>query len=212
MELANPFRSLIPTVDADVLDVLTRTHAPLTGARVQRLAGRSYAQVTAVLHRLVEHGLVDAERHGSAVSYRLNRDHVLADVIGMASRAVDEVERRIVDAVAGWRPEPEAVVLFGSAARRTGDAHGDIDVLVVRPEAVADDDEQWVAQRHELAARIQRWTGNSCQLVELSAGELADAVRRGDQLIAELSRDGRSLSGPDVKVITTGKRNAEESR
>ncbi|GAB3603573.1 hypothetical protein GCM10027586_06670 [Kineococcus gypseus] len=67
MDPSNPLRTIAPTVDADVLQVLARTHRPLSGATVANLGGRSYARTRACLHRLVEHGLVTAQDVGSAV-------------------------------------------------------------------------------------------------------------------------------------------------
>jgi len=46
--------------------VLASTTAPLTGARIHRLTGRSYPQVHHVLGRLVDHGL--AQHLGNGVS------------------------------------------------------------------------------------------------------------------------------------------------
>lgn len=71
-------RSVSPSVDADVLQLLVRTRGRLTGLQVATLANRSYAQLRSVLHRLVADGLVDVEDHGSAYAYRCNRDHLLS--------------------------------------------------------------------------------------------------------------------------------------
>lgn len=201
MHLANPLRSLSPTVDADVLAVLARSHGPLTGGRVQALSGRSYSQVRAVLHRLVVAGLVSAERHGNAVSYLLNRNHVMAGPMAELLGSDDAVEARVSSAVSGWEPGAVAVVLFGSFARRDGDEESDIDLLVVRPDTVAREDPSWEASRYDLARDIERWTGNTTQVVELSETGLAEAVQRGDPLVEELRRDGRVVHGPDLKRL-----------
>lgn len=201
MDPANPLRTVSPTVDADVLAVLSRTHAGLSGAKVARLAGRSYAQATGVLRRLVDQGVVEVEQHGRTYSYRLNRDHVLAPAVEALASAADEVEARVRAAVERWKPRPRAVVLFGSFARRDGDPVSDIDVCLVRPDGVAEDAPTWTAQRYDLARQIERWTGNSAQLVDLSVGELDKAVRRNDPLVAALRREGRALLGPSVRSL-----------
>ncbi|MGH9038944.1 MAG: nucleotidyltransferase domain-containing protein [Acidimicrobiia bacterium] len=201
MDVTNPLRSLTPTVDADVLAVLVKTHAPLTGARVHQLAGRSYAQVRQVLHRLVNDGLVEAVRHGKAVSYTLNRDHVLAAALEQAAGADAETERRLRSAFATWSPAPTAAVLFGSFARRDGGADSDVDLLLIRPDDVDEDDPAWTARRYEVSRSIARWTGNTAQIVELTDEELAKAVRRRDKLIANLRRDGQVLIGPDLSSL-----------
>ncbi|MFZ0045898.1 MAG: nucleotidyltransferase domain-containing protein [Streptosporangiaceae bacterium] len=197
----NPLRSLAPTVDSDVLAVLARTHGQLTGAAVQRLAGRSYAQVRHALHRLAEQGIVDAQRHGQAVSYSLNREHVLAAVIEAAAAASSEAERRLRATLLDWSPQPAAVILFGSFARRDGGNDSDIDLLIVRDEGVAEDDQAWTVQRYDLATLLERWTGNPVQILELGAVELRGAITRDDALIAAVRDDGRVLAGPDLREL-----------
>jgi predicted nucleotidyltransferase len=201
VDLTNPFRSLAPTVESDVLTVLVRSRAALTGRRVQQLAGRSYAQVRDVLHRLVAHGLVDAERHGNTVAYSLNREHVLATAVEIASSAAGEVERRLRAALGAWVPAPAAAVLFGSFARREGGPESDVDLLLVRPDALAEDDAAWMTQRYDLARQLERWTGNTAQIVELTSAELDRAVEQGDDLIAALRRDGDVLVGPKLRSL-----------
>lgn len=206
MDPVNPLRAVAPTVDADVLLVLARTHAPLTGARVAALAERSYAQVRAVLRRLVRHGIVTVEAHGNANIYTLNRTHVAATPLEQLAGAADEVERRIGAQVEDWEPSPAAVVTFGSFARRDGDVDSDLDLLVVRPGHVAEDDPRWRRACYDLARDIEAWSGNRVQLVELADRELAAAVAAGDPLIASLRDDGRALFGPPLRDLVPARR------
>lgn len=201
MDVSNPLRSIAPTVDADVLLVLARAHIPLTGARVAELAGRSHSQVRAVLQRLVEDGLVDAEQHGQAVSYRWNREHVLTDAVQSIAEAADRAEQRLVDAVADWKPSPHALVVFGSFARRDGGTDSDVDLLLVRRDEVDDEDEGWARQRHALATGAERWTGNRTQIMELSIAELAIAIDHDEALIEALRAHARVLVGPPVRQL-----------
>jgi predicted nucleotidyltransferase len=201
VDISNPFRSIAPTVDADVLGVLTRTHSSLTGVKVAELAGRSYAQVRSVLHRMVSEGVVDAERHGQAFSYRLNRDHVIAEAVTSIAQAVERAEQRIVDEAAAWDPAPYAVVVFGSFARRDGGVDSDLDVLLVRPDDVDQEHERWAPQRHELARKAERWTGNHTQILELSMTELSSAVKRDEDLVRSLRHDARVLLGPPIAEL-----------
>jgi hypothetical protein len=130
-------------MEADVLEVLAPTHAALTGMTVERLAGRSHAQVREVWRRLSAEGLVDATRAGNAVQYRLNRDHVLADVVVSAAIAALTVEDRLSTFLGTREPPPVSVVVFGSFARRDGDSESDVDVLVIRLDATDPDDPSW---------------------------------------------------------------------
>lgn len=195
MDPTNPFRTLAPSVEGDVLAALSRTHAPLTGARIAELCERSGTRVRAILRNLEHHGIVHSERHGRAYSYTLNRHHVLADAIEFIFTAGERFEQRVTDAIAAWDVQPVAAALFGSFARRDGDADSDVDLLLVRPTKVSEDNDIWGKQRHHLAASIETWAGNPAQIVELAEGELADAIRRRDPLVANLQRDAVAVFG-----------------
>jgi predicted nucleotidyltransferase len=201
MDVTTPLRSIAPTVESDVLSVLTRSRVAMTGRHVQQLAGRSYAQVRDVLRRLAAQGLVDLERHGNTVTYSLNRDHVLAPAIEIASTAAGEIERRLLVALEAWLPSPTAAVTFGSFARRDGGPESDIDLLLVRPDDIPEDDAAWMAQRYDLARQLERWTGNRAQIVELTSAELDGAIDRGDDLISAVRRDGYALIGPKLRAL-----------
>lgn len=195
MDLSNPLRSVAPSVEADVLAVLAGTHAPLSGLRIQQLAERSYGQVRHVLQRLVEHGLVMAERHGNTSTYVLNRDHVLAAPVEAMVEGASTVEASIQDLVNQWEVQPVIAALFGSFARRDGNAASDIDVLLVRPDNVDVDDEVWTAQRTEFIRAIEGWSGNRIQLVELSGSEVDEASATEQPLVRSIRTDGVFLRG-----------------
>jgi predicted nucleotidyltransferase len=195
VDLTNPLRAVTQGVESDVLAVLLRSHVPLTGARVAAMAERGETQVREVLRRLGRHGLVDVERHGQSYTYLLNREHVLTPGLELLQRAMPTVEDNIRDLVASWAIPPASLVLFGSAARRDGNADSDVDLLLVRPQETDPEDEMWADQRHELARSLERWTGNSAQVVELSVRELAKAIRRKEPLVRQLRSDGTVLVG-----------------
>ncbi|MCU1364315.1 MAG: polymerase beta domain protein region [Acidimicrobiaceae bacterium] len=204
MDLTNPISSITPAVEADVLDVLARTRSALTGLTVETAAGRSHAQVRAVLHRLVDTGLVSANRVGNAVQYRLNRDHVLADAVTLAADALGRVESRIETFLVSAVPKPEAAMLFGSFARRDGDNDSDVDLLLVRPDRIDDADPAWSSMRGALADQVERWSGNECQIFDLALRELREAARRNAPLIASLRSEGRVVLGGSFEELIAG--------
>lgn len=195
MDSLNPIRTLTPTVDADVLLVLVRTHAWLSGAKVSRMAGRSYAQVRSVLRRLADQGVVDVEQHGNTLSYRCNRAHVLSAAVELLANATDRAEQRMTDEVGGWDPPAHSLAVFGSFARRDGGPTSDLDLLLVRPDLLDEQEERWRHQRYALARNVERWTGNRAQILEFSAAELRGAVDRNEDLVASLRKDARLLAG-----------------
>lgn len=201
MDLSNPLRSIAPTVEADVLKVLAQTEAPLTGLTVDRLTGRSHAQVRQVLRRLSADGLVDANRVGNAIEYRLNREHILAGAVVASATAVGAVEDRLVTFLETLKPCPVSVVLFGSFARRDGDSESDVDVLVVRPDALDPDDASWGEVRTDIARRLERWTGNPCQVIDLSVSEILNADARSESLVTSLRAEGITVFGTALTTL-----------
>lgn len=201
MNVAHPFRALFPALDGVVLSVLARTTRPRTGREIARISERSPAGVRSVLERLVEQGLVDCERAGNAFVYTLNRDHLAApaveDLVDLRLKLLERLRRQIGD----WSIAPVHSSLFGSAARGDGDEGSDIDLLVVRPGDVAEDDPTWRAQLDGLAEGVRRWTGNHAGIVELSTKQLASLKRRRPPVLRELDTDAVTLSGPEVGTI-----------
>jgi hypothetical protein len=61
-----------------------------------------------------------------------------------------------------------------------------------------------MTQRCDLARQLERWTGNTAQIVELTSAELDRAVEQGDDLIAALRRDGDVLVGPKLPPSSPG--------
>lgn len=202
MDLGQPYAVICPSLEGPVLDVLAHTTHPLTGREVARLARRgSERGVRLVLNRLVTQGLVSAQTAGPASLYVLNRDHVAAGVVEGLARLRAELVERVRREVTGWDSQPVHASLFGSTARGDGDARSDIDLLVVRPDGVSEDDPQWREQLHLLAERTQRWSGNHLSLHELSQAQLRAAVRRGAPIAESLREQSIALAGPDFSDL-----------
>lgn len=70
-----------------------------------------------------------------------------------------------------------------------------IDLLIVRPDRVDGDEQTWLQQLSEISEHVHDWTGNACEILELSATELHAAARREDRLVAELRRDAVHVTG-----------------
>jgi predicted nucleotidyltransferase len=207
MDLSRPYTVVCPTLEGPVLDVLAHTTRPLTGREIARLASRgSERGVRLVLHRLVAQGLVTAREAGSASLFVLNREHVAAGIVEGLVRLRAELIERIRGEVEGWSSRPVHVSVFGSAARADGRMESDIDLLIVRPEDLTEDDPQWREQLHRLAERIERWSGNHASLHEVSTKGLEAAVRRGEPVIASLRDASIVLAGPEIADLLAHRR------
>lgn len=186
MNVAMPILSVIPSLDGPVLAALSGTNSPLSLAEVHARAGRgSKSGVRQVLLRMVDEGLV----LGVPGGFVLNRQHVAAPAVAMLADLHGELTRRIRSAVDNWTEEVALVGLYGSAARRDGDAASDIDVLVVSDAADLD------TLIDELTVLIRSWTGNAAQVIGLSAAELRRLRRAKEPIVARWEQDLIVISG-----------------
>ena len=202
MNVSAPHTAICPTLDTEVLTVLAGTTRPLTGREVARLTGRtSHGGVLGVLNRLTEHGLVDRREAGRALLFTLNHEHLAAPAVDVLAGMRTELFERIRATVAVWEIAPIHLSVFGSTARGDGNTESDIDLFVVRPDAVQEEDARWRAQVDELAEQIQRWTGNHAGIAEASGGELVELRSTQPPIVAELRSDAIALSGPDIQDL-----------
>lgn len=192
MDVSIPLRAVVPTLDGPVLTVLAATTAPLSLTEVHRRAGDgSKSGIRRVLLRLVDEGVV----HEVPGGYLLNREHLAAPAVELLASLHGELVARIRAEVEEWSSRPRLVGLFGSAARRDGDATSDIDVLVISDTDNVDDVDR-------LGERIEAWTGNTAQIVALTPADVRRLRRAKEAIVAVWDRelvvicgDGRALRG-----------------
>jgi predicted nucleotidyltransferase len=197
MDISKPWALIRSPIDMEVLLVLHGTTRPLTGREVARLVrAGSQPAVNAALRRLAEEGLVRAEEAGNAFLYTLNREHLGAPAVELLASIRTELERRLCAEVAEWEIAPAHVSIFGSAARGDGDTRSDIDIFVVRPPGVDEDDPGWREQLGRLTDHVLDWTGNDAAISEVSAADLRRLRRERPPVVDELRRDAITLIGP----------------
>lgn len=190
---------MFPVVDSAVLDVLTRSTKPRTGREVAKLAGRSQDATQRVLNRLVDHGLVLRRDAGRARVYELNRDHVAAEPISQLAELRTRLFQRLHESFESWHPAPFHVSVFGSAARGDGDLNSDIDIFLVRPDNVGEDDEDWRRQVEALADSVFEWTGNHAGIAEVGDEELGRLRRERPAIVESISADAVDISGFPIR-------------
>lgn len=197
MNLSRPWALIRSPIDMDVLLVLQGTTRPLTGREVARLVRNgSQPTVNASLRRLTEEGLVRAEKAGSAYLYTFNRGHLGARAVELLAGIRSELERRLRAEIARWGIAPAHASIFGSAARGDGDTRSDIDIFVVRPARVSEDDPSWRRQLERLSEHVYDWTGNHAALSEVSASGVRRLRRERPPVVEDLRRDAITLAGP----------------
>jgi DNA-binding transcriptional ArsR family regulator len=198
MDLSRPWALIRSPIDIEVLLVLYGTTRPLTGREVARLVrAGSQPAVNSALRRLAEEGLVRAEEAGNAFLYTLNREHLGAPAVELLAGIRTELERRLRAEIDEWEIAPAHVSIFGSAARGDGDTRSDIDIFVVRPAGIAEDDLGWRQELERLADHIHDWTGNHAALSEVSAADVRRLRRERPPVVDELRHDAITLAGPE---------------
>lgn len=199
MDLTSPLRSLIPSLDSAVLEVLAGSESSMSLAQVARLAPRgSRPGLSLALDRLVEHGLVTATPANRGDMYGLNRDHLLADAVLSAARARFTLLSRLGEHVAQMEPPPVHVSAFGSFARREAGPASDIDLLFVLPLAP---DDTWFEQVTQLDDLVKTWTGNRMEHLAFSVGDLARVVQRQEPIVDSWLADCVTVYGPDIESV-----------
>jgi predicted nucleotidyltransferase len=142
-----------------------------------------------VLIRLVATGIVLDVPGG----YLLNRDHVAVPAVESLAHLWGEVFDRIRRHVREWPNAPRLVGLYGSAARRDGGEDSDIDLLVVSDDINASEGSA------ELAAHVERWTGNTTRVTTVGVKDLRRVRREREAILGEWERD---------LIVVTGSRDA----
>jgi Nucleotidyltransferase domain len=197
MDVSNPMSCVVPSAHGPVLAVLAGTTTPLTGRGISELSHPrvSQSRVARILRELTTAGLVEHTSAGSASLFVLNREHLAAGAVETLTTLRQQLWARIAEHTGTWNHPPVTVVIYGSAARGDGDTASDIDLLVVRPSTVGDDDPAWHDPLTDLASRVGRWTGNPCEVLDRSEAELTTMAANGERLLTEIRRDGRAIVG-----------------
>ncbi len=201
MDLSAPFQSLFPTVDSAVLSVLTGSTKPRTGREVARLAQRSATATRLVLERLVQHGLVLRTEAGRSHVYTLNWDHLAAEPVAELANLRLGLFQRLRETIELWHPRPLHVSVFGSAARGDGGPDSDIDLFLVRPADVEEDDGEWRGQLEALADQVFHWTGNHAGMAEVGEEGLDRLRRDQPAIVTSLRADAVDICGSPVREL-----------
>lgn len=201
MDFVRPIEAIVPGAQGRVLAVLAETTAELNLRTIAQLAGISQAQASRLLPELVALGLVERREVPPASLFRLVAEHIASQALLDLARSTDTVLDEMGRLAAALPHPPASVILFGSFARRAADAESDIDIVVVRPEGIGEDDEAWVESLDAWRRDVRRLTGNPVEVLEVSAAEAAKKLAGHTQVWADIRRDGRVVYGLGIDEL-----------
>ncbi|HTE52262.1 MAG TPA: nucleotidyltransferase domain-containing protein [Kofleriaceae bacterium] len=207
MDLSRPYAAVSSGLEGEVLVTLSRTTRPLTGSEVARLVRRGTRPgIQRALHRLVGHGLVLSREAGRAFLYTLNREHLAFPAVELLAGIRGALLERLRERIAAWQTRAVHVSVFGSAARGDGGIDSDVDLLVVRPVKVDEEDPLWRSQVDDLLQSIERWTGNRAAVAEISEQRVARLKRDRPSVVGDLKKDAVVLAGLTTRQLLGGRR------
>jgi predicted nucleotidyltransferase len=196
MEVSEVGADLFGDVDAAVLRVLALQARPVSGREVARLSGRNQSSTRRALARWTAIGLVRGEAAAHATQFTLNRDHVLWAPLEQILLAPVKVDQAIAQLVDDRSHGASTVALFGSVARRESRADSDIDIALIPDDRMSPDEVDRL--RDDLADVVERMTGNTAQVIEVTRAQLKDMVAHDDPLTRSWEDDARTLAGEDL--------------
>jgi Nucleotidyltransferase domain len=196
LDLARPLSVVTPTLDADVLAVLACAEQAFSATQVRRLVGHASEQgVRKTLARLERQGIVIVESVGSVRAYRLNRAHLAAPHIAALAGLRESLIASLRKLIGAWTLPPAYAAVFGSFARRQGGPDSDLDLFIVRPQEIDEDDARWRSQVDGLTAAASAWTGNDARVLEYGVREIRARISPGDGVLDAIRREGIELAG-----------------
>ena len=201
MDFMHPVEAVIPGSHGRVLAVLAETTADLNLRTVARVAGVSPAQASRVLPGLVELGLVERREVPPSSLFRLNRDNVAGRLVIELARSRDTALERMGAVTRELPLPPASVIVFGSFARREADRLSDIDVVIVRPDDIDEDDDTWINGLEHWRGSVRALTGNQVEVIEISQTEAGERLTGGGPLWGDVARDGVVVHGATLDQL-----------
>jgi DNA-binding transcriptional ArsR family regulator len=201
VDFIRPVQSVIPGAQGRILAVLAETSAELNLRSIARLSGVSLAQTSRVMPSLVELGVVERREAPPSALFRFVPDNIASRAITSLTLARPTVLAEMGTTAARLDAPPVCVVVFGSFARGEADSRSDIDLLVVRPRRVDEEDPAWRHDLDEWAGQVSRLTGNRTEVLEVGEAELPRLLRGRKPLWADIQRDGVVVFGSPLAAL-----------
>jgi DNA-binding MarR family transcriptional regulator len=201
VDFRRSIEAVIPDAQGRILGVLARTSAELTLSSLADLSGVSLAHVARIVPRLVELGLVERREVPPAVLVKLVPEHLAARALLALTDLRHTLLQELRESARALDLVPTNVTLFGSFARGDDDTESDIDVVVVRPDGIAEDDPAWNDSIFGWETHVRRISGNTVNRIEVSEEETPALIRSRRPLWQAIRREGKLLLGTPLIEI-----------
>ncbi len=192
---------MIPGAQGRLLAALAGTTSPLNLRTLAGLADVSAAQASRLLPGLVELGLVERVDVPPSALFRLVDGNLGAQVVRQLADLRRTALAQLGCLVGSMDPAPRCGLVFGSMATGEAEAGSDIDVLLVRRDAVDEDDDSWHDAVERFRESARELTGNPVSVLEVSQAHLSDRLRGGEPLWRDIAEHGIVIHGPPLPVI-----------
>jgi DNA-binding MarR family transcriptional regulator len=201
MDFRRPVEALIPDAQGRLLGALARTTEELTLSTLADLSGVSLAHAARIVPRLVDLGVVERREVPPAVLVRLVPEHLATRAVLALADLREAFYEELRESSRNLDPAPVNVTLFGSFARGDDDAASDVDVVLVRPSAISEDDPEWSESIARWEAHVRRISGNAVNRIEVAEDEVAKLMRSRRPLWQAIRREGVTLQGRPLTGI-----------
>lgn len=201
VNLSRPADLVLSNSAEMVLRALLSTSTPMSIRQLARTTDLSHVRAQEVVNHFAERGLVVINQVGRSHLCTFNRKHVAADAILELLELKATICANITSQIERWKLKPLSATLFGSAARGTGTASSDLDVLLIKPERAERSPTIWANQLFHTGQQLQLLTGNNTSWFDLTQDELIRASRAKEPLLARVKREGMHLLGEKLETI-----------
>ena len=206
MDFRRPIEAVIPDAEGRLLATLATTTNELSLRTLAELSGVSLAHAARIVPRLVELGIVERREVPPAVLVRLVPEHLAARAVRALADLRHAFLEEMRESARSLDPAPVNVTLFGSFARGDDDAASDVDVVVVRPIAIDENDPAWSESILRWETHVRRIAGNVVNRIEVAEDEVAPLMRSRRPLWQSIRREGIALQGRPLAEIEVAAR------
>lgn len=201
VDLSRPADLVLSNSAETVLRALLNSSTAMSIRQLARTTDLSHVRAQEVVNHFAERGLVLIDQVGRSHLCSFNRKHIAASAIEELLDLKALICATIANQIEKWKLKPLSATLFGSAARGTGSANSDLDVLLIKPERAERAPAIWADQLFHAGQHVQLLTGNSVSWFDLTQDELLRANRAKEPLITRVKKEGIYLLGEKLETM-----------